>query len=102
MKRWNEALDLLGETNPFSSARNSDARRVHNTDGGIKLEASMCYLRGLVFSQINNLERAKQCYQEALSIDAKCYEALDQLFSNTLMTPQEGEAPLFCWWIAVD
>lgn len=91
MERWSEALELLGELNPFSNVRNGDVKRVHNTDGGIKLEASMCYLRGLVFSNVNNLERAKQCFQEALTIDAKCYEAFDQLFLNTLMTPQEGK-----------
>lgn len=51
----------------------------------------MCYLRGKVFSQLNNFDRAKECYQEALTIDAKCFEALDDLLTNSLMTSDEGE-----------
>ncbi|RUS23220.1 hypothetical protein BC937DRAFT_90339 [Endogone sp. FLAS-F59071] len=33
----------------------------------------MCYLRGLVYSKQNNIERAKGCYKEALLLDIKCF-----------------------------
>lgn len=49
----------------------------------------MCYLRGTVFAQLSNFDRSKQCYQEALMIDAKCYDALDALIINNLMTSEE-------------
>lgn len=49
----------------------------------------MCHLRGVVFSQLSNFDKAKQCYQEALTVDAKCYDALDALLVNNLMTAEE-------------
>ena len=39
MGKWDEALTILGERNPFQG---SVASKVKNQDGGIKLEASMC------------------------------------------------------------
>lgn len=50
----------------------------------------MCYLRGMVFKNLNNIERAKECFQEALKIDVKCYDALDCLISNNMLTVKEG------------
>ncbi|ODQ78598.1 hypothetical protein BABINDRAFT_172314 [Babjeviella inositovora NRRL Y-12698] len=82
--QWDEALDVLGEVNPFS-----DAFPVKNQDGGIKLEASMCYLRGRIFARQNAFERAKECYKEAVMVDIKCFEAFAELVENHLMAPQE-------------
>ena len=106
LQRWPEALELLGEENPFRSSNifksqgmqandiaNVDTPSIKNSDGGIRLEASMCHLRGLCFASLNNFDRAKKCFQEALTVDAKCYEALDQLLSNSLMTSEEGMSP---------
>lgn len=50
----------------------------------------MCYLRGMVFKNLNNIERAKECFQEALKVDVKCYDALDCLISNNMLTVKEG------------
>lgn len=84
LELWDEALDVIGETNPFDKDD-----RLKNDDGGVKLEASMCYLRGLIYSAQSNFEKAKECYKEALRVDVKCYEAFDELISNNLMTPNE-------------
>ncbi|KAK9315883.1 hypothetical protein V1522DRAFT_404892 [Lipomyces starkeyi] len=85
LSKWDEALLVIGETNPFQNDDDSDA----TSDGGIKLEASMCYLRGIIYSNQNNFEKAKDCYKEALTVDIKCYEAFDELIANSLMTPVE-------------
>ncbi|KAK9494458.1 hypothetical protein V1508DRAFT_412476 [Lipomyces doorenjongii] len=85
LSKWDEALLVIGETNPFQNDDDSNA----TSDGGIKLEASMCYLRGIIYSNQNNFERAKDCYKEALTVDIKCYEAFDELITNSLMTPVE-------------
>ncbi|KAI7823781.1 hypothetical protein BC939DRAFT_396927 [Gamsiella multidivaricata] len=87
-QRWTEALEYLGEENQFSKDTGSDIN-VNNADGGIKLEASMCYLRGVVYKNMNNIDRAKECFKEALQIDVKCYDALDALISNSMMTTTE-------------
>jgi anaphase-promoting complex subunit 6 len=86
LEQWDDALDLIGESNPFTK---DDKYQVINSDGGIKLEASMCYLRGLIYANQNNFEKAKKSYKEALLVDVKCYEAFDELIYSNLMTPTE-------------
>ena len=84
LEQWEDALDVIGEENPYEKDD-----RLKNEDGGVKLEASMCYLRGLVYAAQNNFARATECYKEALLVDVKCYEAFDELISNNLLTPSE-------------
>lgn len=85
LEKWDEALDIVGETNPFKN----ETQHVKNLDGGIKLEASLCYVRGQIYANQNNLERAKDCYKEAVLVDVKCYEAFDELITNNMLTPLE-------------
>ncbi|KAK7206442.1 hypothetical protein BZA70DRAFT_276608 [Myxozyma melibiosi] len=86
LSKWDEALATVGESNPF---RNASEEAEVVSDGGIKLEASMCYLRGIIYSNQNNFEKAKECYMEALTVDVKCFEAFDELITNSLMSPAE-------------
>ncbi|SCU94507.1 LAFA_0F22232g1_1 [Lachancea sp. 'fantastica'] len=86
LKKYEEALDIVGETNPFQDPLGN---RVKNQDGGIKLESSMCFLRGKIFASLNNFERAKECLKEALQVDVKNFEAFDELISKNLLTPNE-------------
>ncbi|KAI0067340.1 TPR-like protein [Artomyces pyxidatus] len=86
--KWSEATEMLGEANPFRhSGRSGPA--VPNTDGGIKVEASMCNLRGLLMLKLNRGDQAKACFMEALALDVKCYDAFDQLVSGEMMTLEE-------------
>lgn len=85
LERWDDALDLLGETNPFRDALN----RSRDTDGGTRLEASMCYLRGVIFANQNNNERAQEAFKEAVMVDVKCFEAFNELISNDFLSPKE-------------
>ncbi|KAH7920411.1 TPR-like protein [Leucogyrophana mollusca] len=85
---WADATELLGEANPFRhSGRTGPA--VPNTDGGIKVEASMCHLRGILMLKLNRGDQAKQCFMEALALDVKCYDAFDQLVTGEMMAPDE-------------
>ncbi|EEB08210.2 anaphase-promoting complex subunit Cut9 [Schizosaccharomyces japonicus yFS275] len=85
---WQGALSLLGEENPFRSGTGK-LPKLKMQDGGIKLEASMCYLRGVVYTNLNNFDKAKDCYKEAVLLDTKCFEAFNQLVSNHLLTVKE-------------
>ncbi|TBU24014.1 TPR-like protein [Dichomitus squalens] len=85
--KWNDALEMLGESNPFRS--DGEGPHVPNMDGGIKIEASMCNLRGLLMLKLNRGDQAKHCFMEALALDVKCYEAFEQLVSGEMMTPDE-------------
>ncbi|RUP01168.1 anaphase-promoting complex, cyclosome, subunit 3-domain-containing protein [Jimgerdemannia flammicorona] len=108
LEKWQEALEILGEDNPFAKHgwrlasqeygwrhQGSPCKSAylpffylyfeldpHCTSLYLleycrsistQLEASMCYLRGLVYSKQNNVERAKACYKEALILDIKCF-----------------------------
>ncbi|KAG6833379.1 hypothetical protein H0H87_007996 [Tephrocybe sp. NHM501043] len=85
---WAEATEMLGEANPFrDSGRSGPA--IPNVDGGIKVEASMCHLRGILMLKLNRGDQAKQCFMEALALDVKCYDAFDQLVTGEMMTPDE-------------
>ncbi|KAK9447847.1 uncharacterized protein V1518DRAFT_420601 [Limtongia smithiae] len=86
LSKWEDALVVVGETNPF---RDQPISETTSPDGGIKLEASMCYLRGIIYANQNNFEKAKDCFKEALTVDVKCYEAFNELISNNLLTPHE-------------
>ncbi|CAO3571075.1 unnamed protein product [Mortierella alpina] len=88
-EKWQEALEYLGEVNQFITKDDASEASASNADGGIKLEASMCYLRGIVFKNMNNIVRAKECFKEALQVDVKCYDALDSLISNNMLTTNE-------------
>ncbi|KAI0701318.1 TPR-like protein [Cytidiella melzeri] len=86
--KWTEATEMLGEANPFrGSGRSGPA--IPNMDGGIKIEASMCHLRGLLMLKLNRGDQAKHCFMEALALDVKCYESFEQLISGEMMTPDE-------------
>ncbi|WPK26941.1 hypothetical protein PUMCH_004310 [Australozyma saopauloensis] len=85
LERWDDALDVLGETNPFRD----QPYKARTVERGTRLEASMCYLRGLIYASQTNFERAKEAYQEAVMVDVKCYEAFNELINNDFMTPAE-------------
>lgn len=90
---WADATEMLGEANPFrNSGRSGPA--IPNLDGGIKIEASMCNLRGILMLKLNRGDQAKQCFMEALALDVKCFDAFEQLVSGEMMTPDEG-TPVF-------
>ncbi|CAY68030.1 Subunit of the anaphase-promoting complex/cyclosome (APC/C) [Komagataella phaffii GS115] len=96
LEEWDEALDVVGEFNPYKMDEDvtdavdfEDVDIDNYTDGGIKLEASMCYLRGKIYMNMNNFDRAKDCFREAVLADFKCYEAFDELITNNYLSPQD-------------
>lgn len=86
MEKYDDALDIVGEVNPF---KDEMAEHVKNQDGGIKLESSLCFLRGEIYSAQNNLALAKECFKEAVQVDVKNFEAFNYLISNNMLTLDE-------------
>lgn len=86
---WTDAIEMLGEANPFRNSGQSGPV-IPNLDGDIKIEASMCNLRGIVMLKLNRVSKAKQCFMEALVLDVKCVDAFERLVSGEMMTPDEG------------
>lgn len=54
-----------------------------------RFHAGMCYLRGICYAKQNALDRAKDCYKDAVKIDVQCFDAFNQLMKNSLMSPTE-------------
>ncbi|EAU85567.2 cell division control protein 16 [Coprinopsis cinerea okayama7 len=86
--KWTEAMELIGDSNPFRGSTKSGPA-IANTDGGIKIEASMCYLRGLLMLKLNRADQAKTCFMEALALDVKCADAFSMLMNAEMLTPDE-------------
>ncbi|CCK71432.1 anaphase promoting complex subunit CDC16 KNAG_0H00160 [Huiozyma naganishii CBS 8797] len=98
LQRYDDALDVVGETNPYASEEIPSAhisedtetsRSQETTDGGVKLESSLCFLRGKIFCALNNFSSAKDAFKEAIAIDVKNFEAFNELTSKSLLTPQQ-------------
>ncbi|KAF7327565.1 TPR-REGION domain-containing protein [Mycena kentingensis (nom. inval.)] len=85
---WAGATEMLGEANPFRNSGRSGPT-IPNLDGGIKIEASMCHLRGILMLRLNRGDAAKQCFMEALALDIKCFDAFEQLVTGEMMSPDE-------------
>lgn len=103
-EKWGLAMEMLGEVNPFAplpataeALGNSTSTQAAlsgvpgSGDGGIKWAASMCHLRGMVQLHLNAVDRAKECFLEALSLDVKCYESFEQLVGGNMMDIEEGQ-----------
>jgi len=101
LQRFDDALDVIGEYNPFSedpstTAANTMSNNGNNsntsqpvTDGGIKMESSLCFLRGKIYFAQNNFNKARDAFREAILVDIKNFEAFEMLLSKNLLTPQE-------------
>lgn len=76
-----------GTGRPDRVERSEERERENASD--IKYEAALCYLRGICYAKKNAVDRAKECYKDAVRIDVQCFEAFDQLMKNYLMSPDE-------------
>ena len=66
-----------------------ERERDRDQEKELKFQAGMCYLRGLCYAKRNAFDRARDCYKDAVRIDVQCFEAFEQLMSNSLMSPAE-------------
>lgn len=85
---FQEALETLGPSNPFAHLSTSSPHLP--SDGGIKLEASMCFLRGTIHLQLGATELAKAAFVEALALEVRCYDAFLALVGGEMMSVDEG------------
>jgi anaphase-promoting complex subunit 6 len=91
-EQYEDALQLLGTSNPFGSGpTGSTSSTAGVQEDCIKLNSSMCHLRGLLHLRLSSVQDAKDSFIEALTIDVKNYEAFRELVEGEMMQPQEGE-----------
>ncbi|KAH8913589.1 TPR-like protein, partial [Atractiella rhizophila] len=51
--------------------------------------ATLCHLRGIIYQNLNSIDRAKEAFVDALMIDVKCYESFEALMKGNMLTGQE-------------
>ena len=44
----------------------------------------------MVQLHLNSIDRAKECFLEALSLDVKCYDSFEALVNGSMMDVNEG------------
>lgn len=60
-------------------------------EGCIKLESVMCFARGKAYLLIKDIDKARECFKEALTVDVKCYDALEALVKYNMMEEKAGK-----------
>jgi anaphase-promoting complex subunit 6 len=60
------------------------------SDSCIKLESVMCFARGKAYLLIKDINSARECFKEALTVDVKCYDALEALVKYNMMEEKAG------------
>lgn len=76
MENWEGALELLGENKEScDTTQKAVDVKLNNLHGrSIKIESSLCYLRGVAFLHQGSKDRAKESFIEALHTDCHCFE----------------------------
>ncbi|TPX72149.1 hypothetical protein SpCBS45565_g00656 [Spizellomyces sp. 'palustris'] len=83
--KWDKADTLLRD-----KAGRRERTKI-DEPSGIKLEASICYLQGIVHSRKGELKRANERMKQAVIEDPRCIEAFNWLLNNHVMNVQEEE-----------
>jgi anaphase-promoting complex subunit 6 len=80
-----ECLVMLDE----EALKAVQAEGAASTDGQVSMLSAMQLLRGSVYESQENWPLAARCYTAALQADALCYEALDRLVNNHMISTSE-------------
>lgn len=83
------ALLAVSEEAASNGGSGSDA-----AEGQVSMLAAMQLLKGSVYESQENWPLAARCYTAALHADALCYEALDRLVNNHMLSTSEQRALL--------
>ncbi|KAK3198639.1 hypothetical protein Dsin_022054 [Dipteronia sinensis] len=96
LKEWDQCLSMLGE------AKVDDDGNVYDTkdsnvmyldkdgeDREIHISSAICFLRGKAYEALENRAQARQWYKAAIKADPLCYEALECLIENHMLTCEE-------------
>jgi len=58
-------------------------------DHEINIKSAICFLRGKAYEALDNRDLARQWYKAAIKADPLCYEALECLVDNYMLTCEE-------------
>ncbi|KAK4804568.1 hypothetical protein SAY86_004385 [Trapa natans] len=96
LKEWDQCLLMLGDPK-VDEQRNAYETKDDNflypdkdgEDREINISSAVCFLRGKAYEALENRAQARLWYKAAVKADPLCYEALERLVDNHMLTSEE-------------
>ncbi|KAL7186188.1 hypothetical protein ACSBR2_028024 [Camellia fascicularis] len=96
LKEWDQCLLMLGDAK-VDEHGNVNITKDGNVmyldkdgeDHEINIMSATCFLRGKAYEALENRAQARQWYKAAIKADPLCYEALERLIENHMLTCEE-------------
>lgn len=98
LREWHDCLAMLGESKVDEDG-NVDAKdcggmyqymdKDNDEEHEINITSAICYLRGKAYQALENRSQARLWYKAAVKADPLCYEALECLVDNYMLTCEE-------------
>lgn len=96
LKEWDQCLSMLGdakvdEDGNVYDTKDSNAMYLDKDgeDREINISSAICFLRGKAYEALENRAQARLWYKAAIKADPLCYEALECLIENHMLTCEE-------------
>ncbi|XP_054811712.1 anaphase-promoting complex subunit 6-like [Prosopis cineraria] len=96
LKEWDQCLLMLGEAKVDEQGNVSDTKDSNvmyldkdGEDREINISSAICFLRGKAHEALENRAQARLWYKAAIKADPLCYEALECLIENHMLTCEE-------------
>ncbi|XP_042494748.1 anaphase-promoting complex subunit 6 [Macadamia integrifolia] len=96
LKEWDQCLLMLGDSRIDEHGNVHDLKGCNvlyldkdGEDHEINISSAICFLRGKAYEALENHAQARQWYKAALKADPLCYEALECLIDNHMLTCEE-------------
>ncbi|GAB2278042.1 Cell division cycle protein 16 [Dionaea muscipula] len=95
-KEWDQCLLMLGDAKVDEQGNASDSTNSSiiyldkdSDDREINISSAICFLRGRAYEALENRAQARLWYKAAIKADPLCYEALERLIENHMLTCEE-------------
>lgn len=96
LKEWDQCLSMLGDAKVDEHGNVYDTKDCNvmyldkdGEDREINISSAICFLRGRAYEALENRAQARQWYKAAIKADPLCYEALECLIENHMLTCEE-------------
>ncbi|KHN07792.1 Anaphase-promoting complex subunit 6, partial [Glycine soja] len=96
LKEWDQCLSMLGEAKVDDDGNVYDMKDSNVMyldkdceDREINISSAICFLRGKAYEALENRAQARMWYKAAIKADPLCYEALECLIENHMLTCEE-------------
>ncbi|CAN6558286.1 hypothetical protein ACFX2I_007791 [Malus domestica] len=96
LKEWDQCILMLGDAKVDEQGNLYDTKDSNimyldkdGEDHEINISSAICFLRGKAYEALENRVQARQWYKAAIKADPLCYEALECLIENHMLTCEE-------------